>query len=282
MDFELIERHPWMTGGIVLGGGFLLYLLLRHRQASSATGQAAVAVAGGVDPQTAALQAQAAAQQTQMQGYISGLQIQGGTQVSLAQIGADVSKYTTGASADVANQQTAAQLALGVNTNAAIVAQSQINADVQMKSIDAIVAAFRGNQNPSVSPGPVTYSTPGNPNPTGQTLPQSPVNVSTPTYISSNPALGATNPGSLPPGSVVATPGGPIVPGGQLLVPLPNYIPVGAWPDAQIVAKNQQTQVDWENATLQANAVNNKNQCIANANLSKGYANYDSLMAACG
>lgn len=263
MDFGLIERHPYMTGGIVLGGGFLLYLVFRGRGGSSAP----VSYVGGAtatDPNAAAIQAQ----QTQMQAYVTGLQLQGATQISLAQIGADVSRNNVAAAASVSNTQTAAELALGLGSQNAVVSQTRINADIQLRYIDAIVAAFTGH--PSISPSPSGVPTPGAINPTFQPAPMQPTYPSTPggTGGSAPVNFGGTNPGT-------------IIPGGQQLVP--SYsVPYCDPRDVACVMHNQDLSISYYNSVNDAQARNNRNQCLANAELSRGRENYSALVSACG
>lgn len=275
MDFSLIEKHPWVTTGIVFGGGFLLFLVMRSRSsttAPAATGTSYV----GVDPATAQLNAQTAAQASQSATYIQGLNIQGATQVSLAQIGADASKYSIGASAETVDTQTAAQLALGLGTLNAQVQTTAIGASVQMKYIDAIVAAFTGNSNPSISTPPVSTPVFGQPTPSSQTTPPVYVYVQSPggTGGTYPVAVGGTNPGTLAPGSAP-------LPGGTLLTPYPQYANCDPR-DVACVMGNGVVNVNWENSSVANNAQNNRNQCLANAAMSKGMPNYNALVSACG
>ncbi len=276
MDFSLIEHHPWATAGIVLGGGFVLYLVLRRGSSGQAATQTTYAAAAA-DPQTAQLQAQAAAQQTQVQGYIAGLQLQGATQISLAQIGADLGKYQTAATVDVTDFQTAGQVQLGLATLDAATEQARINAGLQGKYIDAIVAAFGGSANtanPATVANPIVTPSSGSPtNPTVQSAPPTYAYVPTPGGTQSYP-VGSYNPATIPPGSAP-------LPGGTELVPRPDYANCNPW-DVACVANNQAMNVSWENASVAAQSANNRNQCLANAQLSAGRDNYASLVAACG
>lgn len=272
MDFALIKEHPYTTGGLILGGGLILFLVLR-RPAAPSTAAPAYAASGGTDPNAAAV----AVQQGQMQAYVTGLQLQGATQVSLAQIGADVSRLGIAASADVTNTQTGAQLALGINTQNAVVEQTRINAAIQGKYIDAIIAAFTGNRSPSVSATPVSVATPGSPNPTVQNLPNSPV-----TYFPTGGTggampigVGSYNPHTIVPGA------NPVQYDGTELISRPNYATCDPR-DVRCVMGNQDLSIAWENDSIHANAVNNRNQCLANAELSRGFGNYSALVSACG
>lgn len=201
MDFSLIEHHPWQTGGIVIGGGLLLWLAIRGRS-GSAVQQSGSDSGYAVSPASDAtnqLSAQLSAQTTQAQTYITGLQLQGATQISLAQIGAGVANNQTAASLDVTDTQTAAQLALGLGTLSAGVQQAQISANLQSRYIDAIVAAFGGRpSNPSAVASPIVAATPYSPNPTAQIPASAPVNVPVQNYRT--PAtVGSVNPLTAPP-----------------------------------------------------------------------------------
>jgi len=266
MDFSLIERHPWATTGIVLGGGFLLYLVFRGRGGSGGSSAGGV-VYTGADPASANANAALAAQAQSTQAGLSAIQLQGATQIQLASIGADLSKFQTAAAQEAQDRQTQAQYGVALGTIGGQVELANIQANVQMKIIDAIVNAFRGGSS-AVNPGNVPTGTPygvvSNPVPqvTSQITPPIPVSIS--------------NGGSSDGGQF------DIIPGGTQLVPYPNLVYQGAWPDANVVQANVNSVVDWQNKTLAANAANNRAQCLANAERSRGYANYDSLVAACG
>ena len=95
MNFELIKKHPYITGTVVIVGGFVLFLLLKGNN----TAQAPAATGGGTSPQDAALQASYSLQSQGLQVQAQGQQLQ----------------------ADVANNQTAAQLqAIELQTAAAV------------------------------------------------------------------------------------------------------------------------------------------------------------------
>lgn len=300
MDFSLIEKHPWITTGIVIGGGVILFLTLRGSGGQSAGGGGTSYV--GVDPATANAQAAADVANTQAQTYLAGLQLQGATQISLAQIGAGVSTYGTGRTADTIDTQTAAQLALGLGSQNVQVQISQMQTNLQMRYLDAIIAALGG------SPG-VTTSTPNSPSPTTTITPAYPVSVA-PTPIGTGGGsptyLGSVNPGSVPPGSsswycppghncdpvtgfdltqrLNGLPQNPrlpaALPGGTQLVPTPGYATCDPR-DVACVMGNQTLNVGWENNSISANNTNNFNQCLINAEMSRGFGNYDSLVAAC-
>src|SRR5262249_18373358 len=142
---------------------------------------------------------------------------------------------------------------------------AKVDAGVQIATLDALVAAFRGSptatQTPTIAPYNPNMPTVANPTST----------------ITQTVAAAPTNPGTtyIPPAYTPGT-------GSGQLVPTPSYIPVGAWPNAADVYANQQTQITWENNTLAAQTAANHAQCLANASLSKGYGNYSSLVAACG
>lgn len=281
MDFTLIEKHPWITTGVVLGGGFLLFVVMR-RGGSSAN--ASPQYAAGQDPATAALNAQLQAQQNQTQAYTVGLQLQGATQISLAQIGADVSKHNTGLSAEVTDTQTMAQLQLGLGTLSAGVETARIGADVQKTYIDAIVAAFTGTAfrtNPATVNPPVSTATPGSPNPTVQFEPLQPAGVSIPggTGGSYPVGVGGVNPGTSWPG--MPQPGDAPRPGGTPILPSYN-VPYCDPRDVACVMHNNDLSVSYFDSVNQGQAINNRNRCLSNAALSAGQPNYAALVAACG
>lgn len=261
MDFELVEHHPWITVGAIAGGGFLLFLVLRGRGSGGGSGQVVYAGGGSqVDPSIAA---SVQAQQDQIQGSISGLSIQGQTQIALAQIGAGVQSQTVSATQDVTNRQTDAQLQLGLGTLGAQVASEQIAAGVQMKTIDAIVAAFRGN-NPIYNPTPTVsqpvWNATGNPITTN--------NAPDTVYV-------------LPPSYNTGSNGGGIAWDSGYNVPRPNFATCDPR-DVACVANNQAMDIQYSNNLLGAQTANNKAQCLANAQLSVGKPNYAALVAACG
>lgn len=277
MDFGLIEKHPWATTGIVLGGGVLLFVVMRRGGSSSAAPAGYAAGSSGTDPNAAAL----AAQQNQTAAYLSSVQLQGATSISLAKIGADVSMFTTGKTADTINTQTAAQLALGLGTQNAVVRQTEINAGLQGRYIDAIIAAFTGHSSPVVVPQPIGVPTPGSTNPTFQTDPRPTYVIpGDPLYGSGNgPSFGAVNPGTSFPG--MPQPGDAPRPGGSQL--LPSYsVPHCDPRDVSCVMNNEATAIHYYESVNQAQSTNNRNQCLANAELSRGFANYGSLVSACG
>lgn len=276
MDFSLIERHPWWTAGIVVGGGVLLYVVL-HRGSGSSSASTGVAYSGA-DPALANANASLQAATQQQQAQLQGLSIQAQAQLGLAAIGADVSKYSTRASQDVTDFQTAAQLQLGLGTLDTQYKMAALSAAQQMNTVNALVAAFRGPTAGAASgsaPGavappagavyPAPYSTVTNPISQGvsQVSPSVAAPVNVPVY-STAPTDRA------------------IIPGGTQLIPFPSYTPVGAWPNKAAIDYNQQLQIDWQNATLAANNNNNRNQCLANADQSRGQPNYGALVAACG
>jgi hypothetical protein len=275
MDFSLIKQHPWETAGIVLGGGVLLYIVLHRGSGNSSQGAATAptyAASGGVDPQTAQLQLQAQVAQSQASTYLAGLQLQGATQISLAQIGADVTKSGYAYQGAAVDQQTSAQLALGIASLNAQTQQTQIDATLQTHYIDAIVAAFNGRNNtvatPTQTPTPVTQPTiPGG---SSQVPPVITTYVPTPSGTGgSDPVnVGSTNPGTVPPG-------------GSLLIPYPHYENCDPR-DVACVARNQATNINWENADIAQNNANIHSQCLANAAMNLGKPNYAALVAACG
>jgi len=278
MDFELIERHPWATAGIIGLGALILYLVLKRgsSSASSDTSYQGGTTTVAADPNAAA----ASLAQYQTQAQLQALGIQSQTQLGLATIQAGPN-YTVAQSADVQNTQTAAQLQaslaqisaqlqLGLNTQSAQVQLAQIQAQSQADALNAIAAAYGGtyaNHTPTsatpIQSNPTVSGGTSNPVTSYSTTPVVQQNLTAPTASTSN--TGFTQP----------------LPGGTLLVPYPNYASCDPR-DSTCVANNQSLNVQWVNNIATAQAANNRNQCLANAELSKGFANYSALVAACG
>jgi len=255
-DFSLLREHPWATVGIVGGGGLLLFIVMRRGGSAAPAGGTGGVVYNATDPNATAQATALQAQQDQIAGSVQGLSIQGQTQVALAQLAAQAQNYTVAASQDVTNKQTDAELQLGLGTLSTQVQSQQIQAGVQMAYINAIVAAFTGN-NPTGSP------------------------VTNPGTVVSNPST-ASNPINQNPSPVPVTVTPPTYNGGsQYIVPLPNYSSCDPR-DVNCVNNNQQLNVGWVNNVLSQTAANNKAQCLANAALSVGKPNYNELVAACG
>jgi hypothetical protein len=275
MDFSIIERHPWATTGLVLGGGFVLFLVLKR---GSSSGSQTSSTYGGQSEDPAVTQAGLAlqAQQQQIQGSLSVATLQAQSQITLAQLGADLARFQTGASLQSDTNQTAASLTLGLSTLQAQLESKKIDAQVQMSTLDAIVAAFRG----SSSPAPTNNNTPTatQPQPTFTTVTPPPTtNITIPT------GTGGTTPGATYGGlsfsnpyldGSVATPGAPIIPG--------YSVPYCDPRDVACVMNNQVIATNWQNAAMDAQATSSHNLCIANANRNVGQPNYAALVAACG
>lgn len=277
MDFSLLEKHPWITTGAIAGGGFLLYLVLRNRSGNAAVQTAATGVTTTtLDPTAAALDAQ----QMQTQAQLQAISLSGSNQVDLAQISATVANNQTAAQQEVTDTQTAASLALGTATLNAQYGVAALQAGVQTATLNALVAAFGGNQgggNPVQST--VTDTATGSTTTVAQHTAPVPVYIATPPApppIATAPITSTTFTPTYTP-----APGDQVIPGGSPLISAPSYIPVGAWPDSGVVAQNTQTEVTYLNDQAKANNINNYNQCISNANLSQGYPNFTSLIDAC-
>src|ERR1035437_2693958 len=95
MDFELIERHPWATAGIIGVGALLVYLYFRSRSSASASsttyqGGYPVASTAAPDNQLAGLQIQANAQTNQLSTQLAAVGIQSNAQVQLGILAAQV------------------------------------------------------------------------------------------------------------------------------------------------------------------------------------------------
>lgn len=280
MDFELLERHPYITGAVVIIGAAGLYLILRRGSSTSSTDQTGISPSGvsyyapaGTDPTAAALQSQ----EDQTTAALSATQIESQTQLGLGQLSAGVQNTSTTASADVANQQTAAQLQLGLGTINGQVALAQIQAQSQLDLINAIMRAYSGTGGGGA--GNVTTSTPTPSGPVSTVTPYTPAPVAPSTGpVTTTPVVTEPDPVMPPTGSS----GLAIVPGGTQLVPYPNLIPQGAWPNSSIVAEDTAWTDQWIDQTQIAQATNNRNQCLNNAALSQGRPNYAALVAACG
>jgi hypothetical protein len=273
MDFALIEEHPWATVAIIGGGGLLLYLYWRGGSSAAAAPQGGGGYAAA-DPSITAANLSLSAQQAQLNGQIAGLQIQGSTQIQLAQIGAGVSSQniaasqettdtTTLASLRAATTQTAAQLALGLGSQQSTVDLARIQAQVQMSEIDALVRAYGGTP-PGSSGGGTVYNPPAATNPVVQITP-----VYTPL------------PNTAPAPQAGPGPAGGIIPGGVQLLPTPAYASCDPR-DSACVNRNQTINSGYWDSVQAANAGNNRAQCLANAALSAGQPNYAALVAACG
>jgi hypothetical protein len=272
-DFEYIHKHPWLTVGAIAGGGFILFLLIHKRSVSADQSGAGVAAGApaGVDPNIAA---QVNMQAAQIQGNLAGLSISGQTQLGLAQIGAGVQSQGIGASQDITNRQTDAQVRLGLGTLDAQVEAERINAAIQMKTIDAIMFAFSGNH-PITNPTPtVTTPVANNTNNPISTInaPQTVYPVS-PGYNTPGGPTG-TGSGMYAPGTAG---GGSVVPGGTQLVPYPTYMhsDPGAYPgmapgaicsplDANCVETNAALSNQWHADTAAAQDRNNLTQLVMN------------------
>lgn len=137
LDFELLKKHPYATGGVVIVGGLVVFYLLSRNSASSVSG---VNSSGSVLAADSALgQAQAAAAiQTNAQNAA----------IQQAQINAQSTNLQTSAAESVTNNQTIAGLiaALSGNKTSIAVTQSnndaatlqQMNAEVSQQNIYAL------------------------------------------------------------------------------------------------------------------------------------------------
>jgi hypothetical protein len=266
MDFQLIEDHPWITAAAVLVGGLVLYLILRGRGSSASSSPSGVTyypAQQGTDPTAAALQAN----DTQAQTYLAGLNVQSATQIQLAGIQAGVAGLTVTAQQDVTNKQTAAQLALGLGTLQAQVDITAIQAQSELDAINAIARAYGAGSGSSGSSGPVGVGSGIVSTPTTITQPTTQITPPVPVYLppgGAPPGGNTTDTGSYPLPQI----GGPVITGGTPLEPPASFIPVGAWPDVNVVNSNTLQSVEQENATVAANKINNFNACMRDAALS--------------
>jgi hypothetical protein len=280
MDFELIERHPWATAGIVVVGGFVVYLIFRGGGSSAAAATSPNGVAyypapAGTDPTAAALQAQ----QDQISAALSATNIQAQTQLGLATISAGVSNTNVAAQQDVTNKQTAAQLALGIGTLQAQVDLAQIQANSELDAIRAIAAAYGGGSGSGSGGGISSIPTTPGGGTTNQIGPVVPVQI--PSSFGAAPSPGITGLGTLDTGNYpVLAVGAPVLVNTPL-EPAAAYTPVGAWPSASVVSSNTLQSVEQQNAGLESNNVNNFNACMASAALSQGKPNYDAIVGQC-
>ena len=108
LNFDLLKKHPYATGGIVIVGGLVVFYFLSSGSSSSAV---PVASSGSSDYQ-ASLSAD-----EQMAQVQAGASVQAqAQQVALqqAQLQQEITDRQTDASLEIGNTQTAAQLALGL------------------------------------------------------------------------------------------------------------------------------------------------------------------------
>jgi hypothetical protein len=204
MDFSLVERHPWMTAGIIGVGALLLYLYWSRSSNSSTSTDTSTSTtySGGypvstapADNTLALAQISANAQTTQLSAQLQGLQIQTAGQVQIA--GMDqttqlrVAELNAGAHVGDTSAALAAQLAtinaqlqLGTGSQQTQVDLAKLQSDVQLASINAIADAY----------GRAATSAPA------QTQPNIIINIPaqqqavTPTASGTNPSPTAINP----------------------------------------------------------------------------------------
>lgn len=274
MDFSLIENHPIATGATVLIGGAVVFLFLRRGGSQPAAASGTQMIYGASDPNATAANAaitnsQIAAnvQISQLSAQLQGLGIQSQTQIQLAQIDALTKRQQTDAAVNVTNRQTDAELALGMTTQQAAIEQSRINAGLQSKILDTLLAAFgvkTGGGSGATTPPPTTIGGGTNPN---------------------NPGAGTVV--NLPPGSGYfggfsggLEPGAAPVAGGQQLIPFPNFAQCSPL-DPGCVRSNQTLSDQYGVNLDRAQNVNNYNQCVANAANGRTQAERDSLIASC-
>lgn len=100
---ELIKKHPYMTGGLVLGVGLLLYLLAKGGGGGSASSDYAAE-----QEQADQLEASLAGQQAQLQAA----QLQANTQLSADELSAQVQESQIGGQLDEAQIAAALQQAV--------------------------------------------------------------------------------------------------------------------------------------------------------------------------
>lgn len=111
MDFSIIKRHPYATGGAVIVGGFVLYLLLSSSQGGATTSTVAsgptaadlqlAGIQAGVQSQQ--IQASAATSVAQLQADAANKQTDAQLQASLAQLTAQQNLATIQSQTDQAN-----------------------------------------------------------------------------------------------------------------------------------------------------------------------------------
>jgi hypothetical protein len=95
MEFPLLEKHPWLTGGAILGGALALFLYWRSGSSSSSAGVPGVIYAGsGTDPATIAANAQ----------------------MQMAQLSAGVANANIAATQTANDNKLSAQLAVAMGT----------------------------------------------------------------------------------------------------------------------------------------------------------------------
>jgi hypothetical protein len=180
-DFKIIKEHPWLTAGTVLIGGFLLYLLFRGRGSASAAPSGGVVTTTASDPTATAanaqlqgLQIQAGVQSQQIGASLQAIALQTDATLKGKAIDAATNLASISASQDVASQQIAAQLQLGLGTQSSTVQLAQIQAQAQQNVIDAITQAYGGTTGAKTATGTGTTSGTG---------------VVSPTVINNNPGI---------------------------------------------------------------------------------------------
>lgn len=122
-DLELLKKHPYATGGIVIIGGIIVFYLLSSSQGSAS--QVQTVAAGGADPNLIAADEQLAQVQAGAQVQTNAQQVA----LAQAQLEAGVANNQTAASLSATQLQTAAQLATALSTNQTNLAGAQISAN---------------------------------------------------------------------------------------------------------------------------------------------------------
>jgi hypothetical protein len=275
MDFQLITEHPWATAGIVAGGALVLYLYWKNGTSTAATDYSTTGYAASTaeDPnaiaaatQVTLAQTSANAQITQLSAQLQGLSIQSATQIQLAQIQAASTANSTAVGANTTGITTAAdlqaqlaslsdQLQLGLGTQQSNVDMANIQAGVQIASINAVAAAYAGQQANNVQPAanpPVTninITMPSNPTQSAVVNPSSPVSPTPvtpdantasniPACPSGQTAVYSQQTGMYACSSNAVTPvgrGNPNLPGGAVTSGRSAFVATGSTPDTSVV-----------------------------------------------
>ncbi len=253
MDFTVIENHPWATTAVIGLGGLGLYLLLRGSGGSSggdtAAGSGQAVYASG--PSDASVQANAAqnvaqiqsnAQTTALSAQLAALGIQSDAQIKAAQIGAEVTDRQTDAALTSDLYTTAATLTYGLSSQGAAIELAKIQAGVQQSYIDKMSGGAIAQSQTPIRAAVPTPEPLVQPNGANYTIPY-PVTAQTPAGV------------------------GPVIPGGTPLIAWPNYSDCDPF-DSACVARNQGMSNQYGADVAAAQATNNRNQVLANYQIS--------------
>ena len=185
-DFSLLKEHPYITGGVVIIGGLLVYVWYKNRSAS--VDSSGNTVAGAAQPTALDLAnaqygaqenlatIQANAQTNQLNAGLEVAQLEANTQTSAAQIGAQTSIAAISAQEEVLKAQYSTALQIQQSNNQTSIAMGQITAQTQTDLIDAILKLNGATAPATTAIQPIQSAPPPASVPT-QTVQLSPVQV---------------------------------------------------------------------------------------------------------